>query len=239
MERPFFSIVTCTKNSEKFLKECLDSASKQTCRNFEHIFVDAFSNDKTIEIIQDYIRENPDIVAKIIQAEPNGISNAMNIGIKNSQGQVLHFLQSDDYYYSFDSLDRVIKIFKDNLKASAVMGNYVARIRNKVIILNKNSLLGIINRFIDKISHPNAFVKRIIFNKYGMFDESIKIIMDREHFLRWNKKEKIVSVDQSFTVFRCHQGSISSSMRLPNKLIFLKDYLKLVYIKIIKSIYGR
>lgn len=50
-EKPFFSIITCTYNSDKFIRDNLNSAKQQTYKNFEHIFVDGFSNDSTYEIL--------------------------------------------------------------------------------------------------------------------------------------------------------------------------------------------
>ena len=48
-----FTIITCTFNSEKYLEECIDTVRKQDFKNYEHIFVDAFSTDSTISMIKD------------------------------------------------------------------------------------------------------------------------------------------------------------------------------------------
>ncbi len=226
MAKPFISIITCTKNSERFLKECLDSVSRQTYRNFEHVFVDGFSQDGTIKIIEDYIRENPDIIARVIQSEPKGIADAMNVGIRSSQGEVLHFLHSDDYYYSPESLDKVVKLFEENPGANVITGNDIRRVGNRVFVLTGKNLLGLIIHFMNKFSHPNTFMKMAIFNKYGLFDETFKIAMDVEHFYKWNKKEKIISVDDNFTIFRHHQKSISAGLGL-NKLAVLWENFRL------------
>ena len=77
-----FSIITCTYNSEKFLKKNIESVKKQNFKDFEHIFIDGFSQGGTINIIKNYQTEFPQRV-KLFQVEPKGISHAMNEGIKN------------------------------------------------------------------------------------------------------------------------------------------------------------
>lgn len=73
------SIITCTWNSEKYLQECIDSVKNQSWNlKIEHIFVDGFSTDKTLEIIQSYQKECKDrIDVKILQSSPKGVYNAM------------------------------------------------------------------------------------------------------------------------------------------------------------------
>lgn len=236
MEKPFITIITCTKNSGRFLEECLDSVSGQTYKNFEHVLVDGFSKDKTMEIIGNYIRRNPDITVKVIRSEPRGIANAMNIGIKNSRGDILHFLHSDDYYYSSDSLERAAKIFESKPEVSAIIGKEARRVGDRILVLGKNNPVGIVIRFMNKFSHPNTFFRRMIFDKYGLFDETFRIAMDLDHFYKWRKKEKSLFVDESFTVFRHHQGSISGGLGA-NKLIVLKEGFRLTYKKAIERAY--
>jgi len=90
-----FSIITCTYNSEKYLQENINSVESQIFHNFEHVFIDGNSSDKTIEIIKKYQKKYPHTV-KLLQCEPKGISNAMNHGINQSSGQYIIHLHSDD-----------------------------------------------------------------------------------------------------------------------------------------------
>lgn len=89
MKRPFFSIITCTYNSEKFLQENIDSVKSQTFKDYEHIFIDGYSTDDTNKIINKYILI--DRRSKIFKYPPKGISNAFNLGIKKSLGKYLFF----------------------------------------------------------------------------------------------------------------------------------------------------
>ena len=93
------SIITCTYNSEKYLQECFDSVVFQNLNSdvYEQIFVDWFSTDSTIDILQEYQKNNPKKNITITQRIARGIYNAMNEWIKLSQWEYLLFLNSDDY----------------------------------------------------------------------------------------------------------------------------------------------
>jgi len=56
--QPFFSIVTCTYNSERFVQRNIDSVRSQTFKNYEHIFIDGYSKDRTVQIIRDYLSKS-------------------------------------------------------------------------------------------------------------------------------------------------------------------------------------
>ena len=90
------SIITVTKNSEKFLQESIDSLSNQTYQNFEHIIIDGASTDKTIDII----KKNSFKITKWISEPDNGLYYAMNKGINLCSGDIIGILNSDDTYFS-------------------------------------------------------------------------------------------------------------------------------------------
>ena len=89
------SVVTVTKNSEKFLEENLQSLKNQTYRNFEHIIIDGKSTDKTIEIIKKYSDQINFWKSEI----DSSLYEAMNKGIDKSTGDIIGILNSDDIYY--------------------------------------------------------------------------------------------------------------------------------------------
>jgi glycosyltransferase involved in cell wall biosynthesis len=106
MHKNFFSIITCTHNSSLFLQKNIESLKKQNLRDFEHIFIDGFSTDRTVDIIKKYQAEYPNQV-KLFQFKPEGISKAMNQGIKNSSGEYLLHLHSDDFLFDENVLEDV------------------------------------------------------------------------------------------------------------------------------------
>jgi len=98
-----FSIITVTKNSEKYLERNILSLKKQIYNNYEHIIIDSNSKDKTKKILRKYKSG-----LRILSEEDEGLYYAMNKGIKLASGQVIGILNSDDFYYP-----KALKIIND------------------------------------------------------------------------------------------------------------------------------
>ncbi len=189
-----FSIITCTYNSEIYIKKNIGSVKNQTYKNYEHIFIDAFSTDSTVEIIKRYQQEFPDKV-KLFQFKPNGISNAMNRGIEKSQGEYLIHLHSDDSFYDNKILTNTNNFINNNSfpdliygKAKFInteTGNYKIIPHRRIYQRIRFWLLLLTNY----IPHQAVFLKRSAFEKYGMFDEQYKNSMDYEMWLRLSKNK--------------------------------------------------
>ncbi|MDB2527340.1 glycosyltransferase [Candidatus Pelagibacter bacterium] len=89
------TIITVVKNSEATIERCIKSVLSQNYKNIEYIIIDGNSSDGTKEIINKY----RDQISKIIIGDDGGIWEAMNKGINLASGEILGFLNSDDYYY--------------------------------------------------------------------------------------------------------------------------------------------
>ena len=103
------TIITVCYNSEKTLNTTLKSVQNQNYRNIEHIIVDGASSDKTLSIVKKFTH-----IKKIISKKDKGIYDAMNKGLKIATGDIICFLNSDDFYASNNVLSSVNKIFIDN-----------------------------------------------------------------------------------------------------------------------------
>ena len=100
------SIITVTKNSEKFLTQNILSVKSQKYKNFEHIIVDGNSKDKTIRIVN-FHKKNLKLIKN---KNDKGLYHAMNVGIKKSTGDIIGILNSDDIYFK-NTLEIVNKYF--------------------------------------------------------------------------------------------------------------------------------
>lgn len=89
------SIVVPIYNAQAYLCECIDSILAQTFTDFELILVNDGSNDKSLSIANDYAKKEKRI--KVIDKENGGVSSARNVGIENSSGKYIGFVDSDDY----------------------------------------------------------------------------------------------------------------------------------------------
>lgn len=112
MEEDLISIIIPVYNAEKFLKDTIGTVEEQTYRNWELIFVNDCSMDKSVEIIENAIKENPKI--RLIQLENNsGAAVARNIGIEDAKGKYIAFLDADDLWKK-EKLDKQINFMKKN-----------------------------------------------------------------------------------------------------------------------------
>ena len=98
------SLITCTNNSEKTIKDCCLSIFSQTYENLEHIILDKNSQDETISIVKKYGRKN----LKIYQQKSFGIYGALNEGMKMSNGNIIFKVLRRSGY-----LEKIIDLKKD------------------------------------------------------------------------------------------------------------------------------
>ena len=115
------TLITVSYNSEKTIKETLESVRNQISKPDQYIVVDGGSNDSTIEIVNEY----RDVVTDIISEEDSGIYDAMNKGIKFAKCDILGLLNSDDTYIDQYVIDRVKNGFKQDIDIFCGGVNYV------------------------------------------------------------------------------------------------------------------
>lgn len=166
------SIVTCTFNSEKYLKNALKSIESQTYQPIEHIINDAYSTDSTLEIIQEYIERNKNRYRiKFIQSESKGVGNALNVATKEATGGITHYLHSDDYYLNRGSLEKVAGIFKNSLDLVWLTGNFLIELAGRKVVIPLTHLLRMNPEtalsFMNFISHENTWLYRFFWENLG------------------------------------------------------------------------
>ena len=112
------TIITVTKNSEKFLKKNIDSVLSQSYKNYEHIFIDGNSTDRTVKIIRSYKKK----IKLIRNKNDKGLYHAMNVGIKEAKGDIIGILNSDDVYFK-NTLKTVNRYFNQNSNLDFLFGS--------------------------------------------------------------------------------------------------------------------
>ena len=107
------SILTATYNSEKTLRDTIESVLRQSFRDFEYILIDGGSKDRTVDIIKEY---EPKFEGRLryISEPDNGIYDAMNKGIRMATGDVVGILNSDDFYTADDALQTIADAFEQH-----------------------------------------------------------------------------------------------------------------------------
>ncbi len=212
MRKYKISIITVTKNSEKFLSENILSVKSQNYENFEHIIVDGNSKDKTIKIINSYRKG----VKFIKNKNDKGLYHAMNTGIKKSSGDIIGILNSDDIY------------FKNTLK---IVNEYFNKYKDLDFLFGsvyKHKLLSgynpnIINwSFGFYTTHSvGFFIKKNSQLKVGLYDLKYKYSADYDLFLRMIKRYKLkgVSTKKNEIFGRFRPGGLSSRIKFLDYLV--------------------
>jgi glycosyltransferase involved in cell wall biosynthesis len=213
--QPKISVITCTYNSEHFLPGALASLESQTYQNIEHIINDSYSNDRTTAILQDYIERNQSrFVIKLIQSEPKGVGNALNVATQAATGDIVHYLHSDDYYLHERALENAARHFSENPDLVWLTGNFVVEWKGKVIVLPQTLILQpnleIALSVMNFISHENTFMRTSAVQHYGGFMENNTDPVEYTLWLKLLKDHQPLIVNEEFTVFIIHKGSTST-----------------------------
>jgi glycosyltransferase involved in cell wall biosynthesis len=192
MTKHLFSIITCTYNSSKYLAQNLNSVANQTHNDYEQIFVDGYSSDGTSDILHNYQSAHPN--TKIVQAPAKGIANAMNVGIGQANGQYLLFLNSDDYFFSDSVLEKVAEhIEKHHYSWYYGIINTISADGQKLFVYPRYFYQRWFRYWTFSLSfimqHQAIFYNRGLFEKYGLYDESVNS-MDYEYAIRIRRKER-------------------------------------------------
>lgn len=236
------SIIVISYNSEKTILETLNSILLQTYKNIEVIVSDDRSNDKTLEIIENWIKKNS-IQIKLIKSDKNnGVSKNINYGLKVSEGEWIKIIAADDILLP-DCLEKNIKFIEKNpdvnicFSKSELFGDCL----KETMISPKNiedfylSPKEQNNSLKSKcfVPAPTSFIKREIFNKYGFFDERVPMIEDWPYWLKITSLgEKLYFLDEVTVKYRVgetlsqHQNKIVSEKGFKSKKLIYKYYLK-------------
>jgi len=185
------SIITVTYNCKSVILDCLNSVASQSYKNIEHIIIDGASTDGTLTLL----KSKSEQFSQLISEPDSGIYEAMNKGIELAKGDIIGFLNSDDFYENNNVISKVIRVFNDNPSLDACYADlkYVDRINiSKVKNYFKSS------KFVQGSffkgwfpPHPTFFVHRSVYNRYGKFNLNYNIAADIDLMLRFLEINKI------------------------------------------------
>jgi len=205
------SIVTPTYNSKATISRNVTSVISQSYRNFEQIIVDNKSEDDTLSLIRQLYDEN-DLKdrLKIISEKDDGISDAFNKGIKATTGEIIAILNSDDTYHNDHVFEEVVKIFNDP-EILFAHGDvyfddpvYGSNIRKPLLCPVTTAM---------PYNHPTMFLRKEIYEKFGLFDLSYRYSMDFEFIVRLEKKfpefKTKVKYFSDFPIAKMYSGGAS------------------------------
>lgn len=226
MQHPKISIVTPSYNQGQFIEETIISVLGQNYPNLEYIIMDGGSNDNTIEILKKYEHQ-----ITYWQSEPdNGQSSAINEGFKRATGDILCWLNSDDYY-----LPGTLQFIANNINITneeILFGNCIHLKENSSFCNGSNVVSRWGNedlKVIDMIIQPSSFFSRKAVEKTGGMREDLNFGFDWEWFLRAEKKGvSFKPLERYLSVYRYHEehksGGGFAEKRAKELAIIYKEY---------------
>jgi len=170
--KPIISIITPVYNGQKFLRECIESVINQDYQNIEHIVVDDGSTDQTINILNEYKN-----TVKVIRQEKRGANKARNLGLFNSSGEYIKFLDHDDYLSPKSISNQVC--YLDRLNSTEIGYGYNIRVRidgskDKTKTILKNYECGhLISLLFDNIMTSNPLYPAEGLKRIGGFNPKL------------------------------------------------------------------
>lgn len=179
------SIITINRNNAVGLDKTIQSVLGQRSQDFEYIIVDGASTDKSVDIIKS-AGQGFSGHFKWCSEPDMGIYNAMNKGIAMASGEYVEFLNSGDCLIDSSVVSKIIRELKISNNPSIMYGNIIKvfpdghRKRDVCFAGEDISFLGF---YKGSLNHSSSYIKKSLFEKYGMYDESLRIVSDWKWFL--------------------------------------------------------
>lgn len=202
------SIITPTRNVASTVKYTILSVLNQRFHDYEHIIIDACSNDGTLEVLNKYKH------LKLISEADQGIYDAMNKGVTMASGEWIYFLGADDTLISDDILEKVsaelvspLKVVYGDVRSDRFDDSFGGEFDYQKL-LHRN------------ICHQAMFIHRDVFEVIGNFNLKYNGQSDWDHNIRWFFNDKIESKYVGLVIANYADGGFSSVMGDP---VFQKD----------------
>lgn len=216
------SIITVCFNSADTIADTIKSVQNQNHSDVEHIIIDGFSQDNTLEVIQSCGHTGP-----LISEQDSGLYEAMNKGISVATGQIIGILNSDDFYSDNKVIEDVVAQFKrPGCDAVYADLNYIDNSQSEKIVRKWRP-----GRFKPaKFNygwmppHPTVFVNKEVYDKFGSFNTEFSSAADYELILRFLYKNKIRAHYVPRVLVNMRAGGISNRTMNHRLKAHMEDY---------------
>ncbi len=215
---PKISIITPSYNQGRFLERTIRSVLLQNYPNLEYIVMDGGSRDESVQIIEKYV----DHIDYWVSEKDRGQAHALNKGLEHCTGDVIAFVNSDDYYLP-NTLHRVGRLFSEHPDVtwlSGVCRYYDEKLGfvegDKQYIYQMPPLPQDRSEWVDNwpTNQPASFWRSSCFTKTSNFREDLDLVFDTEFILRvlFTSGAPLI-VNETFAVYSLHDSSKTISQR--------------------------
>ncbi len=209
---PKISVITPSYNQAQFLEQTIRSVLDQNYPNLEYIIIDGGSTDNSVNIIKKYESS----LTYWISEKDNGQAEAVNKGLKRATGDIIAWINSDDYYEQ-ETFRTISGIFTKEKDTCVVNGNCIKHYltKNKQIVDKSGAVT--FERMLRYWKRnfcppqPSIFFKRSVLSDVGYLQEELNFAMDLDLWLRISKKYAFKYIDQTFSHYLIHDLSKSGS----------------------------
>ncbi len=216
------SIITACYNRASTIVGAIKSVLVQDYPDIEYIIIDGASTDGSQNIIESSIKNAPqNITVKYISEPDHGMYEAINKGIRMATGDVIALCHSDDCIYDSHVVSEYVKCFENN-DADVVYSNgvFVNSNNDKLVRVWKSgrySQRKVRNGWLPL--HPTCYIKRALFDRLGLYDESYKIAADTDLLVRYLLRDDVkVAYLSGRYVVKMSMGGLSTDSSKRKKM---------------------
>jgi glycosyltransferase involved in cell wall biosynthesis len=214
-EFPKVSIITPSYNQSAYIERTIRSVIDQSYKNIEYIIIDGGSTDGTVDIIKNY----EDRFSCWVSEPDQGQAHALNKGLKKCTGEIIAYINSDDYYNP-GAIESVVNFFRSNGDACAVCGycTVIWETNPEEIKLDTDTVGDITFKRLLRYWNPkfcppqsSLFFLRQVVDAVGYFDERLHYTMDLDYWIRISRRNKIHLLKKNLSNYLIHPDSKSGS----------------------------
>lgn len=208
-KNPLVSIITPTFNSEKYLEETILSVLNQTYKNIEYIIIDGVSTDKTLEILSHY----KDRISKIVSEPDNGLSDAINKGIRIAKGEIFTWIGSDDLLMPY-TVETIIPFFVSSPTLGLTFANFDTINESGEKIRHFSSSKINLKNLLDvnpTTPQVGSFYRTEFVKKLGLLNLKYKQAMDYDLFIRLMRNYDYQFINKTLAQFRLHSSNLTTT----------------------------
>ena len=214
------SFVIPSYQQGEFLGKCLDSIMEQGLdrSEYEVLVHDGGSTDKTIDILRTHASK-----PVWISGQDGGQANAVNLGMRKASGEIIAWINSDDFYLP-DALNYVIDYFEKDSSIRILYGNAIRVDKDGATLMSYPVEDWDYNRLLEKcyLCQPATFFRRDILLDHGFLNENYHLALDLEFWLRIGKYEDFLRVPEQLAAAREYTSNKSNSFPLQMQIEALR-----------------
>lgn len=235
LNNPLVSVVMSCYNSQNYIADAIKTVIIQTYSNWELIIVNDFSTDKSLKIIRKIVEKfKIENKVKIINHDKNcGCGTSLSDAIKNSSGELIAILDSDDALATNNAIEIMVKAHLNYPEASLVYSNYwecnehlrkMKAFRTRQI-KDGETYLGTKIR----ISHFKV-LKRSFYDKTPGVNRNLRQTVDKDLVLKLEEVGKLIHIDKELYLYRQRKDNLTKSIGRKNKNY--KEFVKIMRYKV-------